>query len=164
MNQTQRKYLIDKITSRTKQKIEELKKGKLDMPNASNWVFKALLSDNLEIQSQEHILQALKTKALASREGDNWLSGDRGGWDAQRVVKLNLKDLIVLPEDYYKKMEEAQLHNKEISIQIEILQSQLDTIELRIQLASDKTLQTMINEVDDMGELSLIDTKLKLLN
>lgn len=33
----------------------------------------------------------------------------------------------------------------------------------RIQLASDKTLEKMISEVDDMGDVSLMDTKLKSL-
>lgn len=163
MNQAQRKYLIDKITERTKAKIKELNNSKIDYPNASNWIFKAILSDNLQIQSQEHILNALKTKALASKEGENWLSSERG-WASEKYVKLNLKDLIVLPEDFYSAMEDASKHNAKINEEINLLQSQLDAIELRIQLASDKTLQKMINEVDDMGELSLIDTKLKLLN
>jgi len=35
---------------------------------------------------------------------------------------------------------------------------------MRVQLASDKTLQKLINEVDDMGDLSLMDTKLKMLD
>jgi len=163
MNQAQRKFLIDKITSRTKEKIQELDKQKINSPNASNWIFKAILSDTLEIQSQEHILKALKEKALASKEGENWLSSERG-WASERYVKLFLKDLIVLPEDFYLAMENARQHNDKIQSEINTLQSQLDAIELRIQLASDKTLQKMINEVDDMGELSLIDTKLKLLN
>ena len=31
----------------------------------------------------------------------------------------------------------------------------------RIRLASNKTLEKMINEIDDMGEISLFDKKLK---
>jgi hypothetical protein len=164
MNQVQRKFLIDKITAKTKQKIKDLHDQKIDMPNASNWIFKTILANELEIQSKEHILKVLLEKALASKEKSDWLNDDRSSWDKQVTVKLNLKDLIVLPEDFYKQMEIARAHNTEISNKIQVLQSQLETIELRIQLSSDKTLQKMINEVDDMGELSLIDTKLKLLN
>jgi hypothetical protein len=164
MNQPQRKFLIDKITAKTKQKIKDLQNQKIDMPNASNWIFKTILANELEIQSKEHILKVLLEKALASKEKSNWLNDDTGSWDNRVTVKLNLKDLIVLPEDFYKQMEIAKAHNTEISNKIQVLQSQLETIELRIQLSSDKTLQKMINEVDDMGELSLIDTKLKLLN
>ena len=65
---------------------------------------------------------------------------------------------------FWKRFQNARQHNDKIQSEINTLQLQLDAIELRIQLASDKTLQKMINEVDDMGELSLIDTKLKLLN
>lgn len=164
MNQVQKKFLIDKITTKTKQKIKDLHDQKIDMPNASNWIFKTILANELEIQSKEHILKVLLEKALASKEKSDWLNDDRGSWDKHVTVKLNLKDLIVLPEDFYKQVEVAKAHNIEISNKIQVLQSQLETIELRIQLSSDKTLQKMINEVDDMGELSLIDTKLKLLN
>ena len=163
MNQVQRKYLIDKITAKTREKIKELSNQKIDLPNASNWIFKTILSDDLKIQSQEHILNTLKTKALDSKEGTNWLSDGRG-WDRDRIVQLKLEDLIILPQDFYLAMEKAKGQNEIINQEINLLQSQLDAIELRIQLASDKTLQKMINEVDDMGELSLIDTKLKLLN
>jgi hypothetical protein len=43
------------------------------------------------------------------------------------------------------------------------LQIQLETLEVRIMVASDKALQKLINEVDDMGDISLIDTRIKLL-
>ena len=61
-------------------------------------------------------------------------------------------------------MERVKKHNESIVTEIDLLKVQLDTIEVRVQLASDKTLQNLVNEVDDMGSLSLIDTKLKLLS
>lgn len=164
MNQAQRKYLIDKISGRTREKISELKSKKKEYPNASNFIFKAILSDKLELRSNDHILGVLKQRALSSKEGANWLTEDRNSWENKGMVKLRMRDLIVIPDDFDKMQEEVKAFNEEIDNQIAFLQSQLDTIELRIQLASDKTLQKMINEVDDMGELSLIDTKLKLLS
>lgn len=165
MNQTQRKFLIEKIQSETKKKIEKLRSKKLAYPSASNYVFKAIMNDSLEIQSPEHILSVLKERALKSKEGKNWLSDDTMGWEKQRAIKFSeYEDVIVIPEDYKKERERVVSFNKGIDNEIEDLKAYLNGIEMRIQLSSDSTLKKLINEVDDMGDIKLIDTKVKLLN
>jgi hypothetical protein len=163
MNATQRKFLVDKINEKTKKKIGELKKKRLEYPSASNYIFKAILNDELELQPKEVILAALKKKAMNAKEGSNWLSEQRMGYDKERTVTLNTPDLIKIPKDLGEEARRVVAHNKEIDGEIEELESQLDMLEVRIQLASNKTLQNLINEVDDMGDLSLVDNKLKLL-
>lgn len=164
MNAQQRKFLIDKIQDKTKKKIEELRSSKLEYPSASNYIFKAILNDELEIQPSNIILKALKDKAIRAKEGQNWLSEERMGFDRERTVKMDLRDLVVVPDDYSIELERVREFNKKIDEEIQLYRISLDTIEMRIQLASDRTLQNLINEVDDMGELKLIDTKLKMLN
>lgn len=165
MNAQQRKFLIEKINKETKQKIDELKAKKMDFPNANNYLFKAILSDTLKLKSEQHILSVLKARAMDSKDGKDWLTNESSGWSSRvDVVKIGINDLIQLPEDYGNKVEEVKLHNNEIQKEIDLLQVQLNSIEMRVQLASDKTLQKLINEVDDMGELSLVHTTLKSLN
>jgi hypothetical protein len=164
MNTAQRKFLIERIQQKVKDKIEELKKTLLEHPSASNYIFKAVLNNKLELQPKEVILDAIKGKALKAKEGYNWLSDESMGWNKEREIRLLLEKLIVLPDDYKEELEKVRTHNKIINEEISQLKLQLDTIEVRVQLASDKTLQNLVNEVDDMGSLSLIDTKLKLLN
>ena len=164
MNQTQRKYLIEKITSVTKTKIAELNNQKMAYPSASNYFFKAIMNDTLELQPKEHIIKSLKKKALQSKEGSNWLSDERMSWDKERKVTLMIGELLVFPQDYYDEKEKVEKFNANIVQQIEELKMKLDGIEMRVQLASDKTLQNLINEVDDMGDLRLVDTQLKRLN
>lgn len=164
MNTSQRKFLIERIQTKTKERIEELRKSQLEYPSASNFIFKAILNDKLELQSSENILEALKQKALKSKEGTNWLSEERMGFNRERTVLLKISELIVLPEDYKKEVERVESFNQKVVAEINLLKVQLDTIEMRVQLASDKTLQRLINEVDDMGDLSLMDTKLKLID
>jgi hypothetical protein len=109
-------------------------------------------------------LAALKKKALDAKEGTNWLSNEyRLTYTKERTVTLNIVDLIKLPKDLGEEAKRVKAHNKEIDAEIKELESQLDMLEVRIQLASNKTLQNLINEVDDMGDLSLVDNKLKLL-
>jgi len=164
MNTVQRKFLIERIQKKVKDKIESLKKGMQQYPSASNYIFKAVLNGKLELQTNEVILDAIKTKALNAKEGENWLSEMRMGWEKEREIKLLIQQLLVLPDDYKEEVERVKKHNESIVAEINLLIIQLDTIEVRVQLASDKVLQNLINEVDDMGNLSLMDTKLKLLS
>ena len=165
MNSTQRKFLIAKIQEETKKRIEELKKQKLEYPSASNYIFKAILDNTLEIQPHEHIINVLKERALRSVEGKNWLSGDTMGFEKLRAIKFEKhEDILVLPEAFKAEKDRVSNFNKEISIQIDYLQATLNGIEMRIQLASDSTLKKLINEVDDMGDIKLIDTTVKMLN
>lgn len=164
MNQTQRKFLIERIQTKTKEKIDALKAQKMDYPSKSNFLFQAIMAGKLELMPQDHIKEAIKKKALAAREGENWLSDDRMGWEKETTIRLTIEDVMVLPEELIKRRKEVSDHNKTINAQIDALKVQLETIEVRVQLASDKTLKSLINEVDDMGDLKLIDTTVKRLN
>ena len=164
MNTVQRKFLIERIQGKVKAKIEMLKAERLAFPSAGNYLFKAALNGMLKLQPQEKTLNAITKKALNAKEGQNWLSDLRMGYEKEREIKLQIEELLVLPDDYEKEVERVECHNKKIGEEINKLQMQLESIEVRIQLASDKTLQKLINEVDDMGDISLIDTKVKLLD
>lgn len=145
-------------------KIQSLQDSKLPYPSKSNYLFQAIMSGELELMSQEHIKEAIKKKALTAEEGSNWLSEDRMGWEKERTIKLIIEDVVVLPKELRERRKQVEEHNKLITAQINELKTQLDTIEVRVQLASDKVLKSLINEVDDMGNLSLIDTTVKKLN
>lgn len=80
---------------------------------------------------------------------------------AEATIKI--KDIFVIPKDYEALWEEYYKKCEEINKEIQQIQIESDTLVTRIQLASDKTLQKMIAEVDDMGDISLMDTKLKSL-
>jgi len=164
MNTAQRKFLIERIQQKTKQKIEELKKSRMEFPSIDNYIFKAIMTDNLELQPAEVILSALKSKAKRAKAGENWLSDDRMGVYKSTTIRIDVSDLLKLPKDYDDELIRVKEYNSKINEEIASLQMQLETIEVRIQLASDKTLHAIINEVDDMGSISLIDTKLKLLS
>ncbi len=163
MNASQRKFLIERIQQKAKNRIDTLKKSKMDYPSIDNYIFKAILTDNLELQPHNVTLSALKRKATRAKAGENWLSEQRMGMYKHTTILIDIKDLLKLPKDYEEELTKVIEYNKKIEEEVSLLEIQLDTIEMRVQLASDKTLQKLINEVDDMGSLSLIDTKLKLI-
>ena len=163
MNTTQRKFLIERIQQKTKDKIKELDKCIINYPSIDNYIFKIILTDNLELQPSEVILSSLKAKAIRAKAGENWLSEDRMGAYKSTTIRIDIEELIKLPKDYNNELKRVKEHNIKINEEIKLLKIQLETIEVRIQLASDKTLHNLINEIDDMGSLSLLDEKLKML-
>ena len=73
MNTTQRKFLVEKIQAKAKQKLRELKDQKLEYPAASNFVFKAVMGDTLKL-------------AEVKRYERNRTDGER---DATRILRCN---------------------------------------------------------------------------
>lgn len=169
MNNTQRKYLTDTISAKIQGRIKEIETGKMEVPNLSAYVLHLILSNNFEIKNTESIREILMQKALkgasSQRPAEFLSSGDRwGGSGGFNKVAFTIEELFILPESYQKLINEAHEHNFSIQEQTNKLRMQMEGLITRITLASDSTLQKMINEVDDMGDISLIDMKIKLLN
>lgn len=167
MNSQQRKYLIDKINEKKKIKIQELESQIKKRPSLIAYMLHEVLSDRIKVRENSELLEIVKKKALQALSDDkanNWLSNsDRWGSQKEDKVSFDLNEFFVIPENYKSIISEVDKHNLEIRNQIYQLSIQCESLETRIMLASDKTLQKMINEVDDMGDISLIDTKIKLL-
>lgn len=164
MNQAQRNFLIKKIEDRAKELIDALKQSLPKKPEASNYLLHAVLSGTFQIKTNDEIKEAIRQKAVrgASSSRNEWMS-DPWGRVTPNEISLKVSDIFILPEEYTKQRDEYEAKENEVYEQIQTIKIQTETLIIRIQLASDKTLQTMINEVDNMGNLSLIDTKLKAL-
>jgi hypothetical protein len=167
MNSTQRKYLCDKITEKVKDKIKDLESQKVPIPSIPAYMLHEVLSERFQIKSNDDLRKMVIEKAkkgLGSGKPEEFLGDD--GWRSndRNIIRLKFEEFFILPESYQKALDDARSINHELTISINQLKIQAETLETRIMLASDKTLEKMINEVDDMGEISLIDTKLKLIS
>ncbi len=166
MNTNQRKFLVDKISEKTKSKIKSLQDSKPEVMRLNAHMLHKVLSNDFEIQPIENLRKVIIQKAIdvgqSDRNTEDWL-GNHWGTANKGNVSFKLHDFFVIPQEYQDRVDEANRQRQAIDVQISELKMQLETLEVRIMLASDKTLQNLINEVDDMGDLSLVDTKIKLL-
>ena len=164
MNQAQRNFLIKKIEETTKITVDTLMSGEEKEIDTNNWYLHYVLSDQFEMQPIEKIREIIKQKALNhDKDKYSWMNDDRWG-SSKNVISFKPSEIFIVPDELRQKIEKVREHNRKIHDKIAEVQAQSNTLILRIQLASDKTLQAMINEVDDMGNLSLVDAKLKALN
>jgi len=162
MNQTQRNFLIKKIEETIKVKIKILEDSKPKSPSLNNYLLHAVMSGNFELKPNEEIKKTLLKMALNSKSNEDWL-GNHWGVANKLLCAFKVEEIFIVPPDYKDKEMACTESRQKIQQQINELRIQSETLITRIQLASDKTLQKMINEVDDMGDISLIDTKLKYL-
>jgi hypothetical protein len=162
MNQSQRTFLIKKIQDNEKVQVDALRNSIPKEPSLSNYILHAVMSGTFEIVSQAQIKEIIRQKALKSSERDDWM-GNSWHNASKKGIVFNADELFVVPEEYKKLAKEYRDACQEINTKIGTIHKQVEGLVTRIQLASDKTLQTMINEVDDMGNISLFDTKLKEL-
>jgi hypothetical protein len=165
MNQAQRNFLIKKIEENLKIQDNALRESEPDCPNIHNYLLHAVMSGNFQLRTTEELKATILDKALnAGSRTDNWLAKSAGMFSATKDVHLTVNQLFVIPEEYKIKYDIWKAERDRINQKRVELSAQCNNLIIRIQLASDKTLQTMINEVDDMGNLSLIDTKLKAIS
>lgn len=171
MNQQQRDFLVKTIEGKTKAAISALESGLKERPSLSNYLWRSAMNKTLEFNTPDEMAEAFYKKALRTKEGKNWMKEERGGaWiteigtDGFPIVNFEITNIIKLPKEYFEELQKWNANKEKIEKQVMEMHQQLETLIFRIKLASDKVLQQIINEVDDMGNLSLLDTKIKLLN
>lgn len=167
MNSTQRKYLVDKISDRVKRRILVLEEDIPEAVSLNVYMLHRVMSNDFSIKPESELKRIVLEKALKTgREKshrEDWL-GNAWGSATKGNVAFEIEEFFEVPEEYKKMVRERKEARERVYMEISELKLQLETLEIRIMLASDKNLQTLINEVDDMGDISLIDTKIKLLS
>lgn len=167
MNASQRKFLIDKIAERTKQRIGELRESIPEQMSLNVYMLHRVMSNDFQIRSMEELREVVLKKALEAGNKkqfrEDWL-GNAWGTANHKNVAFTLDEFFVIPEEYLEIRRKNNEERLRIEMQIKDLQLQLESLEVRIMLASDARLQKIINEVDDMGDIALIDSKIKLLS
>jgi len=162
MNQVQRNYLIEQIQKTARIKRDALEDQLEDAPSLSMYMYKAVMSNDFELRPMTELREFIKEKALNIRERDDWL-GNSWGSSSKKDVVIPINKFFVIPKDHKERSTKTDKANDIINDKLRTLNVEEETLIMRIQLASNKTLDAMISEVDDMGNLSLMDTKLKQL-
>lgn len=161
MNQAQRKFLIDKVKGKNESEIRSLKDNKKEMPSLERFILHEIMSSRVKIRTNEEILQLLTDRVLKMKKSDRLFDSGGRSWDYKEVITFQAKEFFIVPEKYEEERKQVAQHNREIDDKIAQLQQQEEMLVLRLQLATAKKLEKLISEVDDFGDLSLFDTKLK---
>lgn len=162
MNQKQRDFLIKKIQSNTRDNITRFRLQLQDEPDVRDYLKGAIVANQIELQSLESIKKWILGAAI---DGDD-LFDQSGDWRSEIreiVVQIPVAVMFVFPEKFNEIHDKWRAERDVIEKQIEDIEARSETLCARILLSSDKVLQTLVDEVDNLGNLSLMETKLQLL-
>ncbi len=157
MNQQQRDFLVKTISDNANKKINEIDSQirKLEKPTMSGYAIKHLQSGLLKVKPEADILK-LAFKALTTETG--WRDAD--GNDNEKWARLVFEE----PEAYtIEKVKYHDQYNALEALKNEFI-SKRDTLIMRVKLAPAKRLDLLISQIDDMGDIDLMDTRLMLLS
>ena len=165
MNQDQRKFLLARVEQTYKEELRKLQAEKTSEPSLNNYLIAAILDNSIELRSLDSIKADIRKKVLALGPKDtftstsrNWREDDANSHD----ITLHAKILFVYPEAYIKAYDEWAVMVKEVNERINKLTAQKETLLLKIQIGSNTSLDRLIDSVDNMIDITLMNSKLML--
>lgn len=168
MNQDQRKFLIARVEETFKIEREKLTKEKPKEPSLNNYLVAAILDNSIVLKSQETIREAIRKKVLAlgiketlTEVVSKYNRYDDDDDETHRVT-FDANVIFVYPEAYLKSYEEWMQKTKEINEKIDKLHAQKETLLLKIQIGSNTSLDRLVDSVDNMIDITLMNSKLML--
>lgn len=177
MNAKQREYLVNTLNSNAKEKINKIKSLIPRPPSLENHLMKVILSGELKTKTPTAIAHHVMERATNLESGSNLLerasSNSRSRWhdddddDFEEgtgyEITFEVSKIFELPEDFIILRDEYVRLRKIYLKEIEKVREHQKALETRINLASDKTLDPLIEEVNAMGVISFEDAQMKAL-
>ena len=169
MNQDQRKFLIEQVENTCKNQIEELEKQIPDKPSLNNYLIAAFLDNSikfadieqLKIKMRNAVLKYGSSECLVCTENErSWRYNKRNRDDDKQVVQVDPEDLFIIPQNYKDSLAEYEAKKQSLEKEIEKLENIKKTIILKLQIGSAATLDKLVMQVDNMGDLSMVNTQL----
>lgn len=166
MNQTQRDFLIKQVETTCEEQINKLEKQRPDKPSLNNYIIAAFLDNSIQFASIDILKNKMReevlkfgTKDILIEEKQDYY-GHPKSKNEKEVVKVNAEDLFIIPQNYLDAVELYEIEYKRIQDKIENLENTLKTIVLKLQIGSADILDKLIMQVDNMGDLNLVNTQL----
>lgn len=172
MNQKQRDFLIERITKTCNAQLKELRESMPKKPNLSNYLLSEVAAGTFKIVDNNRIMELISEKIINAKAGENWMA--YGGFssayknafsrDDRRdddIINFLAEELFIVSDKYRAAKEKYEAEKQAIEKQMEEISLSMDGLVARIQLSSDKALDTLIVEMDNIGDLKLVDLRLK---
>jgi len=171
MNKDQRNFLITKISETCNKQIKVLEDEREDKPNLNNWLVAGFLDGTIQFtdikilaeKMKQRVLKMDRNDVLLKEESDSFYNRKRKE-EENLYVHLRADELFVIPQGYLDELKIYEENEKAIDEKIKILEAQKDTIVMKLQIGSNEQLKKLIDEADNLVDLSLVNSQLLLKN
>lgn len=166
MNQPQREFLIKHIERHHKKAIDDLNKTRPRKPSLNNYLIAAVLAGSFKLQSEESIRDFIRALVLSLGPDGALVKGPRRHYDddddVANTLTLPAEQLFTLPAEYLSALESYNEAERAWQSQIDQTNEIKDTLILKIQIGSAKVLEKLVEQVDNLADLQLVNTRLLL--
>jgi hypothetical protein len=169
MNQDQRKFLIEKVNITFREQRDELSKNSPIEPSLNNYLIAAFLDNTIQFKDINILKNKMRDTVLKYGISDRLIEKDSDIYSSRRnrskednFVRVIAEDLFVIPEAYIKAMDEYTKEKQKLDDKIKELESNKETIIMKIQIGSSPVLDKLITQVDNMADLSIMNSQFLL--
>lgn len=164
MNQKQRDFLTSHIEKQARRELEAINKEEPKPPSLNNYLVAAALRRELCIRSVREIQDAIEQKVLSLGPNDALIQeGDRWGDGEKKYLLLQVSDILILPQEYTEAKQAYDAAFAAWQERKERVSELQETLLLKISLGSDRALETLIAQADNLASLSLVQQRLVAL-
>ena len=164
MNQKQREFLIDQVNKSYKSETDIWRNKRPEAPSLSNYIVAAVMDGSVKFKSIEHLKKVVKESVLGLNKKNNSLfESEKRSWNDHEegeIFKIKATELFEVPkgyaEAYSKYQSELEIYEKRQSDLTKVR----DTLILKIQIGSDKALESLIEQADNLADLKLMNAQL----
>lgn len=161
MTEKQREFLIKKVEETRKRALNEVNEDLLE-PSLNNYLISAILDGSIQMKSEYNIYSSIKQKVLNLGPSGSLIKTDTWGEKYEHELSLRAEDLFIFPEAYLKARAEYIRKYEEQTERKSLINSQAETIVLKLQLGTSASLDKLITEADNLVDLSLLNATLSL--
>lgn len=170
VNQKQREFLIAAVDKQFKAEREKLGQRKPVAPSLNNYLTAAILDGSFDMHSPSAIRESIRRRVRDLGKGESLLDGSGRHWGRSRdndegddVIALPARLLFVAPPEYAKALSEYEKAMEKWKQEDSALESAVNAMRLKIQIGSDKALETLISQADQLCSMSLTASNRLLL-
>lgn len=168
MNQHQRKFLLEAVEKQYKREKEQIEKREPSEPSLNNYLTAAILDGSFVMKNPEEVRRAIfkrvrglgKTEALLE-SSDGW--GRRHKDENQHTINLPADVLFEMPPEYAKAYAEYEEAYGRWEKEIEALDQSIEAMRIKVQIGSDKALDLLVEQADQLCSMSLTASSKLLL-
>jgi len=167
MNQDQRKFLLARVEQTYRSESERLRNKLPEEPSLNNYMVAAALDGSLKMKKIEDIKKHIRDKVIKLGQSETLIHEEHDRYrrydeKSYHSITLKASEVFEFPEAYIEAMLKYNAEKEAIEKEISTLIAYKETIMLKIQIGSNAVLDRLIDEADNMIDLSLINSKLML--
>lgn len=168
MNQTQRDYLIKQADRTYRRQSDALEEQEPTRPNLNNYLVAAVLDGSFALQPVDAVRETVRLKVLALGPSDALVDGYSYGRSRRKVeenentVTLPAEKLFIVPIAYSEALSVYEAAKAAWKREKEQLEEIMETVKLKLQIGSAKSLEKLIEQADNLADLNIVNTNLLL--